>query len=176
MRLRTLFISILFSCFSLLFAQSCARYGEERPAALAPTRQEAPTADGKALWSYITEASPYKQYQFWPGKTPLYKGTVPHGALLNLYVNAKALTAVNTKSGAMPNGAILVKENYMPDQMLGAITVMYKVAGYNPESGDWFWAKYSPKGEIMAEGKDPMCIECHGMKKANDYLMTADIK
>ena len=53
---------------------------------------------------------------------------------------------------------------------------MYKVAGYNPEASNWFWAKYSPKGEIAmggkAAGKVPMCIECHGMKKANDYIMT----
>lgn len=105
---------------------------------------------------------------------------MPHGALLNLYVNDTALAAVKTKAGVMPNGSIVVKENYMPDKTLAAVTVMYKVAGYNPEANDWFWAKYSPAGEIaeggMAAGKVPMCIECHGMKKDNDYLMTRDIK
>jgi len=25
-------------------------------------------------------------------------------------------------------------------------TVMYKVEGYNPDAGDWFWVKYSPQG------------------------------
>ncbi|HHT9132905.1 MAG TPA: cytochrome P460 family protein [Candidatus Tripitaka californicus] len=175
MNLRFLFVTALFASFFLLFTQSCAKYEGEK-IVTAPAPVGTPSANGKAVWNYITEVAPYKQYQFWPGKTALYKGTMPHGALLTLYVDNKALKAVNEKLGVMPNGAMLVKENYMPDQMLGAITVMYKVAGYNPEAGNWFWAKYSPTGEIMAEGKAPMCIECHETKKANDYLMTGDIK
>ncbi|MFQ5863096.1 MAG: cytochrome P460 family protein [Candidatus Brocadiales bacterium] len=172
MTLRLLFVPVLLLGFFFLFVLSCAKY-ELKEVAVIPA---APAADGKALWSYITKDSPYTGYQFWPGKTALYKGTVPHGALLNLYVNDKALRAVETKAGVMPNGSILVKENYKPDRTLAAITVMYKVAGYNPEANDWFWAKYSPKGEIMAggmaAGKVPMCIACHEGRKANDYLMT----
>lgn len=179
MKLRPLFIPILLLGFFFLFVLSCAKREEPKAVFVAP---RAPAADGKALWSYITKDSPYTEYQFWPGKTALYKGTMPHGALLNLYVNNKALRAINRaikrKAGviAMPNGSIIVKENYKPDKTLAAITVMYKVAGYNPEASNWFWAKYSPKGEIAmggkAAGKVPMCIECHGMKKANDYIMT----
>jgi len=30
---------------------------------------------------------------------------------------------------------------------------MYKVAGYNPGAGDWFWAKYSPQGKADKFGK-----------------------
>lgn len=169
---RFLFVPALILGFFFLFAISCAKY-EPKEVAVTPA---VPAADGKALWSYITKDSPYTGYQFWPGKTALYKGTVPHGALLNLYVNEKALRAVRRKAGVMPNGSILVKENYMPDKTLAAVTVMYKVAGYNPEAGDWFWAKYSPQGEIMeggmAAGKVPMCIACHSGRKDYDYLMT----
>ncbi len=28
---------------------------------------------------------------------------------------------------------------------------MYKIKGYNPEGGDWFWVKYSP-GESRKKG------------------------
>jgi hypothetical protein len=62
------------------------------------------------------------------------------------------------------------------DKKLVAITVMYKVKGYNPEAGDWFWAKYGPDGKIAAEGKVNSCIECHGAKKANDFIHTAALK
>ena len=29
-----------------------------------------------------------------------------------------------------------------------AVTVMYRTKGYNPEGGDWYWAKYNPDGTI----------------------------
>ncbi len=53
---------------------------------------------------------------------------------------------------------------------------MYKVKGFNPEAGDWFWAKYTPDGQVQAAGKAEMCIKCHGAKKENDYFMTGPIK
>jgi hypothetical protein len=37
---------------------------------------------------------------------------------------------------ALPAPAIVVKENYKSDKKLAAITVMYKVLGFNPEAGD----------------------------------------
>ncbi|MFQ5956311.1 MAG: cytochrome P460 family protein, partial [Candidatus Brocadiales bacterium] len=168
MKLRLLFVPFLLLGFFFLFNLSCAKYAPKEAVVAPPP----PAADGKALWSYITKDSPYTGYKFWPGKTPLYKGTVPHGALLNLYVTENAHAAAVSKAGVMPDGSILVKENYKPDKTLASVTVMYKVAGYNPEANDWFWAKYSPAGDIMAEGKVPMCIACHGGRKANDYLMT----
>lgn len=73
----------------------------------------------------------------------------------------------------MPNGAIVIKENYGKDQeTLMAITPMYKVDGYNPDAGDWFWAKYGPEGKIMASGKIQGCIDCHKNKKDQDWLFT----
>ena len=73
----------------------------------------------------------------------------------------------------MPEGAIIVKENYGKDQKtLMAITPMYRVKGYNPEGGDWFWGKYGPDGKIMASGKPKGCIQCHAAKKDNDWLFT----
>lgn len=71
----------------------------------------------------------------------------------------------------MPDGAIIVKENYGPDQQkLVAVTPMYKVEGYNPDAGNWFWAKYAPDGSVQAAGKVDSCIECH--KTADDYRFT----
>jgi hypothetical protein len=71
---------------------------------------------------------------------------------------------------------MIVKENYTPEKVLAAVTVMYKRQGYNPEGGDWFWLKYTPDGAIAAEGKVADCIACHGQSKENDWLLTAPIR
>ena len=176
MKLRFLFAPVLLlGCF-FLFAIACAEYQPKE----AVGAQTTPGANGKELWDYITKDSNYTGWQFWPGKEALYKGTEPHGALLTTYVNTSALKAINDKAGVLPNGAIIVKENYKPDETMVAVTVMYKVAGYNPEAGNWFWAKYSPEGEVMnggmAQGKVPMCIACHEGRRDNDYIITGDIR
>ncbi|MBI5574938.1 MAG: cytochrome P460 family protein [Deltaproteobacteria bacterium] len=138
-----------------------------------------PAAAGKDLWAYLSKVKYQQKFALWPGKEKLYKGTEPHGALLTTYVNKSALGAIKGKKGTMPAGAIVVKENYMPDKKLDAITVMYKVKGFNPEGGDWFWAKYAPDGMVQAEGKTgmaEMCIGCHGKVKGNDFLYTGQLK
>jgi hypothetical protein len=90
-----------------------------------------PGADAEKLHQYLTREKPYTAWQLWPGKGKLYPGTEPHGALLTTYVNDVALKSIKAQKG-MADGSIIVKENYMPDKMLAAVTVMYKVKGYNP--------------------------------------------
>jgi hypothetical protein len=143
---------------------------------LAMSHGKMPEAEGKALHKYITQTNPYEKWEMWPGKEKLYKGTEPHGALLTTYVNETALKGITDKGGNLADGAIIVKENYMPDKKLAAVTVMYKKAGYNPEAGDYFWLKYTPDGKIEAEGKAPMCISCHRAAQGEDFLFTNDKK
>ena len=135
-----------------------------------------PTADGKAVYEYITKANPYQNWALFPGKDKLYKGAHPHGALLTSYVNDIALQGINDKVGTLANGAIIIKENYMPSKMLGAVTVMYRVDGYDPDAGDWFWAKYKADGTIEKEGKVAGCIGCHTAAISNDWIFTGPVK
>lgn len=134
-----------------------------------------PGADADKLHEYLTKEKPYTNWKLWPGKGKLYKGTEPHGALLTTYVNDVALKSIKAKKG-LKDGAIIVKENYMPDKKLAAVTVMYKVKGYNPEFGDIFWMKFLPDGKTEASGKVDMCIGCHTKVKDNDYLYTGKVK
>ena len=131
---------------------------------------------GPNLWKYITVEKPYTKWNLWPGTEKMYKGTQPHGAFLTTYVTKGAKQAIDKKKGKFANAAIIVKENYMPDKTLAAVTVMYKGKGYNPEAGDWFWAKYNPDGSVAAEGKVEGCIKCHSAKADNDWVFTGDIK
>ncbi len=149
------------------------------------TAQTDPTqskANGTVLYNYITNESNYKQWQLWPGTTQLYPGKPPHGAFLTTYVSDDAFSSLEAKEGSLPDGSIIVKENYMPDKTLAALTVMYKEAGYDPQNNDWFWAKYAPNGTVQAEGKIAGCITCHIQPKAqfgnqvNDYVFTSNLQ
>jgi hypothetical protein len=91
-----------------------------------------PSAEGQAVYDYITKTNPYQNWSLFPGKGELYEGKHPHGALLTSYVNEVALNGINNKVGTLADGAIIIKENYMPDKTLGAVTVMYRVKGYDP--------------------------------------------
>lgn len=134
-----------------------------------------PAVSGKAIWAHMQQAGYARNWSMWPGTSAYYKGNEPHGALLTTYVNGPALAAIEGRHGALPAGAMVIKENYMPGKNLAAITVMYKVAGYNREGGDWYWVKFAPSGAVETEGKEPMCIACHAAKRDNDYLYTGNI-
>ncbi|NND70466.1 MAG: hypothetical protein HKN43_02700 [Rhodothermales bacterium] len=141
-----------------------------------------PDTTGAAVWAYIQDADYQNTWTSWPGKGSLYTGQQPHGALLTTYLNDVAAEALASKSGSMPDGAIIVKENYMPDENLAAVTVMHKVQDYNPAEGNWFYSKHLPDGALDQmpngmgmQGKVPGCIGCHRAQSANDFIFTSSL-
>ncbi|MFQ5858818.1 MAG: cytochrome P460 family protein [Anaerolineae bacterium] len=126
-------------------------------------------------WQELQAANYQENWITVPGKGTLYKGQSPHGALLSTYLNPEAAEAMKLKKGDMAADAIIVKENYMPDGTLDALTVMYKEPGYDPDHGDWFWAKFGADGTVQAAGKPAGCISCHGSARSNDYIFTFPI-
>ena len=129
---------------------------------------EMPKAEPEALWEYITQENNYQKWDFWPDHMGMQPGRAPHGPLHKVYVNDRAF---NTSSPPVQYGSIQVKENYGKDKELKAITVMYKISGYNPDAGDWFWAKFSPEGKVDKYGKPAGCIGCHGTRAKNDFIL-----
>ncbi len=128
-----------------------------------------PGADANKLYDYITKYKHYASWELLPGKGQFYKGKEPHGSLLTTYVNSPASDAVKKKE-KMADTSMIVMENYTADKRLDALTVMYKIKGYNPSAGNWFWAKYDPQGQVIASGKVDACIGCHGKMKDEDYI------
>ncbi|MDA2918996.1 cytochrome P460 family protein [Desulfobacterota bacterium AH_259_B03_O07] len=135
------------------------------------------------LWNKMQTDDYQNTWKMWPGRTAFYKGTPPHGALLTTYLNSKAYNAIEKKEKELPYRSIIIKENYMPDKKLGAITVMKRVKGFNPDAGDWFWVKFAPDGKPMTMEKDgmtmslagkvPGCIGCHTASTGGiKYIMT----
>ena len=103
--------------------------------------------------------------------------------MLNTYLNDTAYEGLTSRTDELPYGSIVIKENYSPEKKLGAITVMERIKGYNPEAGDWFWVKYSGEGEVLTAemkgkevplaGKVPGCIGCHAASSGGiKYIMT----
>ena len=128
---------------------------------LSMAAEQLPSTNPAEFWTYISKTNPYKDWQHWPGYPGKFAGKSPHGAYLEFYGNDIAVKAAEEGKG-MPWGAILVKTNYAEDQKtLMSITPMYKVKGYNPDAGNWFWANYRPDGEVIAAGKVDSCINCH---------------
>ena len=117
-----------------------------------------------------------------------YKGTAPHGAVLD---TIQSKVTVIGKSGVA-----IVKRNYGgegvsdqnvandPSKYLKAVTVMYKRKGYDADNQDWFWAKYNPDGSLqanpggvklagrIAKGMAKGCIACHSAAPGGDYIFT----
>lgn len=141
-----------------------------------------PDTTGAALWAYLQEVDYQENWRLWPDKGELYTGQEPHGMLLSSYLNDVAYEALTADATEMPPDAIVIKENYTPDSTLAAVTVMYKVADYNPDHNNWFFTKHLPDGTLdtapngMAmEGRVPGCQSCHGTRADNDYIMTAEL-
>ncbi len=131
-----------------------------------------PPPEAGAVLTYITMTAPYGKYQYWPGRVGFYKGQHPHGAWLTLSVNETGMSALKKGAKIFPPGSIIAKENYTPEEKLAALTIMYKVKGYDPEHNDWFWAKYNyEKGKFVVDkaGKVAGCIKCHEGAKDVDY-------
>ncbi len=129
-----------------------------------------PEPEAEAFAHHIMKVSPYKGWGHWPGHDKIAKGKSPHGDYIMLYANPIALKAAREGAEKMPHGAIIMKENYDKDKNLVALTPMYRYEGYNPEGGDWYWAKMGPDGKTMADGKLKGCIDCHAKVKNKDWI------
>lgn len=127
-----------------------------------------PQPDASVLWEYITKINDYKQWDSWPDYQGLQKARSPHRPLNRVYVNDKGLSSDKAPANY---GTIEVKETYTVDKKLKNVTVQYKVEGFNPEAGDWYWAMYMPDGTVKKAGKIAGCIDCHAGAKDNDYVM-----
>ena len=141
-----------------------------------------PEAEGAAVMDYVTETDPYTEWGTWPSdewnnfNQNLVSGA-PHGKVVRIYVNETALEAADGFDGELPEGSMIVKENYVGEDPenpgeLDAVTIMYKVDGFNADANDWFWVKAKPDGsQIDAEGAVDGCIGCHSQSGHEDYVL-----
>lgn len=169
--MRTWKITGIISAFVILISATALPAADSAPPA------SAPEATGQAVMEYLTKVSPYQQWPLVPGTTAFREGQEPHGQLQNVHANAIAMKGFEAKANPMPEGTMIVKETYTRDKKLQTINVMYKKTGFNPEAGDYFWARFSPDWKVMAEGKIAGCIRCHTpAKDTKDFIILSPIK
>ena len=173
---------------TLVFGPAACSASDDSESADSPAQQPAVVASataadttGAAIWAHLQD-SRYQDWDLWPGKGEKYAGQEPHGMLLTTYLNDAASRALSGGASTMPPGSIVVKENYMPDGTLAAVTTMFKVEAYNPEANDWFFSKHLPNGELdrmpngmEMEGRLAGCTTCHQAVAANDYIFTSQL-
>ncbi len=138
---------------------------------LAASGDQVPPPEGKALWEHISQVDPYQKWEHLPGyEDGITRAKSPHSRFVELFVNRIGLEAY--KAGQpLPNGTIMVKVNYGTDkEKIVSVTPMYKVDGYNPEAGDWFWCIYTPGGKVHQEGKVFGCLNCHKKAKSTNFV------
>lgn len=166
-----------------LLAAACAETGDESDRTdeppmpvdgeVAPVAAAEPDTTEAGVWAYLEDQDYRENWRLWPEKERLYTGTEPHGMLLTTYVNPTAYAAiVDGRVKDLPEGSIIVKENWMPDSTFDAATVMYKARGFNPEHQDWLFAKYDTEGTAEAFGRAEMCQACH-QNAESGYIYTA---
>jgi len=174
------------SIISVLLAACTGESPAEDPGAAAGAVEAEPTLSSfaatppdttaRSVWAILQESDYPARWSVWPGRGELYSGGEPHGMLLTTYLNDVAAGALEAQLGAMPRGAILVKENYTPDSVLAAVTVMVKQnPGYNPAHNDWWFMKRNADGSVDAAGRGEGCQNCHQDAAANDYVFTGSL-
>lgn len=182
------FPGLLLATTGLILAQSGSRSGGSRPqsgSGTVPAQRSLQTprtsprelSTEAKLWDWLQKVQ-YKNWSPLPGvPAAAYAGAEPHGATVRLYANRTA--AGNPEE--LPHGSILVKENYGSDpDAVEAITVMYRVKGYDTRNGDWFWARYDSDGRVSVmngmpvAGRVDMCIKCHSSAAGGDFSFAND--
>ena len=121
------------------------------------------------LWDSIAG---YQQWGSFEGHQGMQPGKNPHGEFIQTFVNP--IVAQHPESPAF--GSIIVKENYSSKQpeSFNSITVMQRIAGFDAENNDWFWARYTPSGELTHSGKVEFCSDCHFDAGNDDFVFLND--
>ena len=134
------------------------------------TVEDSPT--GAKLFTRIMQDDPYQEWTQFPDHQGTFSSVLPHGPMSQVFINGEVESALANFDGTLPDGSIIVKENVgtSPDVTEAALTVMWKIQGFDPANNDWFWANMTPEGEIVAEGKVQGCTACHGGSRANDFV------
>lgn len=118
----------------------------------------------------------YKSWSKFAENQDLKPSAAHKNMLVVTYLNSTVGQAISGKTVPLPDGSLLVKENWAKATDPGpmALTVMHK------QAGAWYWLQATPEGKVFVEegksleGKDvAMCTNCH-KTAINDGVLTHD--
>jgi hypothetical protein len=99
-----------------------------------------------------------------------------HPVAKDIYMNELAAETAYPSSFPYSEGSTFVKERMDPETL--SVTTLYamrKVAGFDPENGDWQYAVFEREdagafgGGWMSAENAGMCVGCHVQAKDTDY-------
>jgi cytochrome P460 len=123
-----------------------------------------------SLWAKMSD---YRSWAHFEGHEGIQRSkSKMHGKFVRTFVNGTGAT----NPSAPGYGTIIVKENFSKDdaETLMSMTVMQRIEGYDPENEDWFWARFTPGGELTHAGKVGMCSDCHFDAGGDDFVFLND--
>lgn len=99
-----------------------------------------------------------------------------HPIAKDIYFNDSAAESVGSRSFPHAEGSIFVKESVNPEMLsFTVVSAMRKVAGFNPDGGDWQYGMFERQddgsfaGDWMSASEAAMCSECHSSAADSDY-------
>lgn len=127
---------------------------------------------GAALAQRILVDDPYLEWGQFPGAQGFIQAGFPHGPEARVFINDVLEGQLDSLDGAFPADSIIVKENDDEDffGLANTLDIMWKVEGYAPDNGDWFWANITREGSVNFEGRIQICINCHRGAANNDFI------
>ncbi|MBF2054178.1 MAG: cytochrome P460 family protein [Candidatus Sericytochromatia bacterium] len=113
-----------------------------------------------------------QNYQSFPALNEELKRSGTHeNMMVRTYLDPTAMAAFNSQSYPYANGTEIVKQGHKTaDGPVEALFIMKKIAGYDPENGDWFYAMTNGDGMVGDKGRIQMCISCHGAVRSKDFV------
>jgi hypothetical protein len=106
------------------------------------------------LWDKI-HAESYPDWERAPGYDAPQPTVRAHGQTAVVYLNDAMAGAVAGPSiSAWPDGALLVKDSFDGD-------APKFVAAMEKQGSSWFFAEWTPDGEVKFAGRPEVCINCH---------------
>jgi hypothetical protein len=101
-----------------------------------------------------------------------------HPTVKDVFVNEAGSEAATTRSFPFPEGSELVKASMNEDLTVFVVTAMRKVAGFDPDNGDWEYGMFERGSDGAFEGMwaevgsdmHMMCVSCHTGAAANDFV------
>ncbi len=99
-----------------------------------------------------------------------------HPLVKDIYLNEQAAQSELEATFPYGEGSTLIKERMDPETL--SVTTLYamrKVAGFDPDNGDWQYAEFAREdtgafgGGWMSAENAGMCVGCHVKAEATDY-------
>lgn len=97
----------------------------------------------------------------------------PHGGVKSVFATDDRDPSAG---GDFPDGTVVVKEGERGGDAAAIIAVMRKVAGVDPDHGDWEfieWSRPDPSSPYTVLAQDQVCWGCHMGAIDGDWVFTA---